>query len=654
MRPTSLSYLLLLTLISWTAACAPTTPPATAAPCTPSTQGIILLPTARPVLDPDLSSDNPQAYLFEDPCGLASDIPTSEPDEAVIHTGPVRNVTLDSHDAQIEDVAANAHMTAVTWTAQGGVYVGISRGQGGFEVARVDDGEDPDLAVSGVNRLHLVYEHEGAIHYRVADGNTHPAATSILFSTFGADPEIEIDLSNWAHIVYRDLGGPQHIVHLGPDNWFPVSLPPADTFSLTSTGESLQLLLTTSTEVHLYSLFFTDAPVYQWALRAAWPVTGERQGPAHLAYHKPAGVIDYYDYDGEEPYWMVAAWVERFADTTPPEPDSLIPVYEVVNPLYPDQLANPDQIMDGLNATRWHGHDAPYDAGLWQTFPVNSDLLTVQAYAKTLADAQATPQLQMGLDPTGGTNPFGEAVIWSDPIPGPGEFTPITISAPIPGDTATLFLRATQNVPGATAVAIWDGVTVTAGEAVMQNPSFEESFAPQGVVENIPAGWTAFYDDTYSQEIDSDAAARDTYRVYAAWSQDRGITWSEKQAITENTTLAAGTSGAFRPLVYPAISTRTDPDSTTFFYIYESGDPPAGTSFRRYGRPYATVCQAGTNTCTDMPGEPVFPRELVRPTINLAAVQDQASEGNVVLVWDSLQADYESKDIYMTILSLAE
>ncbi|MBX3061065.1 MAG: hypothetical protein KF770_31790, partial [Anaerolineae bacterium] len=294
------------------------------------------------------------------------------------------------------------------------------------------------------------------------------------------------------------------------------------------------------------------------------------------------------------------------------------------------------------------------DAGLWQILPVNSGLLTVQAYAKTMAEAQATPQLQMGLDPTGGTNPFGEAVIWSNPIPGPGEFIPITISASIPGDTVTLFLRATQNLPGATAVSIWDDVTVTAGAATMQNPSFEESFAPQGVVENIPAGWTAFYDDTYSQEIDSDAAARDTYRVYAAWSSDRGITWSEKQIITENTTLAAGTSGAFRPLVYPAISTRTDPDSTTFFYIYESGDPPAGTSFRRYGRPFVTRCQAGTTICTEAPGDPIFPRDLVRPTLNLDAVQDQASGGNVVLVWDSLQADYESKDIYMTILSLAE
>ncbi len=644
----------LFILFTGLTACAVASEPPTVLPCEPSTQGITLLPTAEPVTDPDLAQENPQDYLYDDPCGLDLEEPTPVPDEPALSTGDVRNVTLDSHDAQVESVAASAHMTAVAWTDEGDVYVGISRGQGGFEVARVDSGTNPDLAISGVNRLHLVYEQDGMIHYRVADGNTHPADTAVLFSTFGSDPEIEVDLSNWAHIVYRNFGGLQHIVHLGPDNWFPVPLPPADTFSLTSTGESLQLLLTTGAEVQVHSLYFTDAPVYQWTLRSAWPIEGELQGKAYLAYNKPGGVVDYYDYDGEEPYWMATSWVEQFEDTTPAQTDTHIPVYEVVNPLYPDQLANPDQIFDGLNASRWYGDDAPYDAGLWQTITVNSSPLTVQAQVKVIADTAANPQLQIGLDPIGGTDPFSPDVVWSAPLAGPNNFTPISLTAIVPGTSATLFLRATQDVPGATAVAIWDAVEVTGGAADIQNPSFEGAFVPQGVVVDIPDGWTAFYDDTYSSDIDSGATARDIYRVYAAWSADRGNTWSEKQAITENAELAAGTTGALRPMVYPAITTRTEPDSIAFFYIYESGDPPPNTSFLRYGRPYVTRCEAGTTNCTDRPGEPIFPRDLVRPTIDLAAVQDHTSDDQVVLVWDALQADYESKDIHMTILSLTD
>lgn len=646
--------LVLFVQVTFLVACNAASEPPPTEPCELSTQGITLLPTAEPVTDPDLSGENPRDYLYDDPCGLDLEEPTPVPDEPAISTGDVRNVTLDSHDAQVESVAASAHMTAVAWTDAGDIYVGISRGQGGFEVARVDSGTNPDLAISGVNRLHLVYEQEGTILYRVADGNTHPADTAVLFSTFGSDPEIEVDLSNWAHIVFVGLGGPEHIVHLGADYWFPVQLPAADTFTLTSTGESLQLLLTTAGEVQVHSMYFTDAPVYQWTLRAAWPIEGELQGKANLAYNKPAGVVDYYDYDGDEPYWMAASWVERFEDTTPPEIDTLIPIYEIVNPLYPDQLANPDQIYDGLNATRWHGNIDPYDAGLQQTISVDSSSLTIQAQVKVIADTNANPQMQIGIDPNGGTDPSSPDVIWSAPLAGPSDFMPISVSANIPGGTATLFLRTSQDVPGAAAVAIWDAVTVITGEADIQNPSFEGAFHTQGVVENIPDGWAAFYNDTYTSDIDSGATIRDTYRVYGAWSEDRGVTWSEKQEITENTDLAAGTIGALRPMAYPAITTRTEPDSIAFFYIYESGDPPANTSFLRYGRPYVTRCEAGTTNCTDTPGEPIFPRDLVRPTINLAAVQDHTSHDQVVLVWDALQADYESKDIHMTILSLTD
>ena len=124
------------------------------------------LPTTEPVAGPDLNGENPRDYVYVADCGrLAESTPkTAETAILAVLTGAVQNVTLDSHDAQIESVAASAHMTAVAWTQDGGVYVGNSWGKGGFEIARIDDGANPDVAISGVSRLRLVYEKQGAIY----------------------------------------------------------------------------------------------------------------------------------------------------------------------------------------------------------------------------------------------------------------------------------------------------------------------------------------------------------------------------------------------------------------------------------------------------------------------------------------------------------
>ena len=636
-------------------ACQPTTTPPVAEPCGSSTQGITLLPTSEPNEDPDLTGENPQDYVYAQDCDTAID-PTKEPTESVVHMGQMQNVTLDSHDAHIESVAASAHMTAVAWTQDGGVYVGISRGQGGFEIDRVDDGSHPDLAISSADRLHLVYEKQGALYYRTADGDAHPADNEFtVFGILGTEPQIAVDLSNWAHIVYKSLGQPNHIIHMGGDNWFSVPLPAANDFSLTSTGESLQLLLTTDSEVQLLNMFLTENPVYQWTMRASWPLEGQLQGAAQIAYNKPVDVVNYTDYDGSEPYWLAVSWVERFEDTVPPEQDTLIPTYEIVNPLSPDQLGNPDQLAHGMNATRWHGNNHPYDAGLMQTIPVNSDSLRVQAQTRAIFSNGALAQLRMGIDPNGGVDPFSSSVVWSSPVVNPDAFTPVAVEVPVSGTSVTLFLRATQAVLDEQALAIFDNVEITGGAGIIQNASFENGFNAQGVVANVPEGWTAFYDDTYTSDIDSGAVPRDVYRVYGAWSSDRGVSWSGKETITENRELAAGTTGALRPTVYPAILTSTEPDEITFFYVYASGDPPADTTFLRYGRPYLTRCEAGTTDCTDMPGEPLFARDQIRPTTNLIAVSDHDSgDGHVVLVWDTLQTDYESKDVHMTLVSLTD
>ncbi|MCZ7673898.1 MAG: hypothetical protein M5U34_45620 [Chloroflexi bacterium] len=145
---------------------------------------------------------------------------------------------------------------------------------------------------------------------------------------------------------------------------------------------------------------------------------------------------------------------------------------------------------------------------------------------------------------------------------------------------------------------------------------------------------------------------RDVYTVYAAWSDSGGYPWSGPEAITANRDLSGGTTGAIRPDVTPIISMATEPPSVSFFYIYEAGDPPPDSTFLRFGRPYQTQCDLGTADCTDTPGAPLLPRNVVRPSYRLLAASDPFNPDRAILTWDSLQTDVTNKDVYTTYVVL--
>ena len=103
-----------------------------------------------------------------------------------------------------------------------------------------------------------------------------------------------------------------------------------------------------------------------------------------------------------------------------------------------------------------------------------------------------------------------------------------------------------------------------------------------------------------------------------------------------------------RPDVYPLITTATETPSTSFFYIYEAGDPPPGSEFLRFGRLFVTMCELGTAECGDSPGAPLLPRNVVRPSYRLLLTADPFNPDRAILAWDSLQTDVTDKDVYIT------
>jgi hypothetical protein len=60
----------------------------------------------------------------------------------------------------------------------------------------------------------------------------------------------------------------------------------------------------------------------------------------------------------------------------------------------------------------------------------------------------------------------------------------------------------------------------------------------------------------------------------------------------------------------------------------------------------------GTVDCSDGPGVPLLPHNVVRPSYRLLVARDPFRPDRAVMAWDALQADVTDKDLYATYLVL--
>lgn len=626
-----------------------------AAPAPPDCSGetVYIIPTATRLADPDLFSPPapPESGGGGSGCPSPEGAEASfdEPPEAFVATEVV-NLSLDIDNQNLAAAAVGDDMVAAAWLAGEDIFVALSRGGRHFQVRRIDRGQSVSLAFSRANRLHVVYAQDGRIYYRAADQGTHPADVTPIFVAEGTGPQVVVDELSWAHVLYEQDGRIFKNKHLSGNAWLTqfvthgtnlTVLPFYNERELTLWGIpagsywfGLFMAATAEGEVRIfrYLSWFNV-----WELRGVFPV------PAGETLTGPVG-LDFQA--GPDDTWAVATWVTHRPPPAPPTPPYAPPLFAAANPLAPNGIGNPEYLYDGLNAARWSSLEIPFDAGLFQVIAVSDagGTITAEGWGRIDGAAEAAMALQIGIDPTGGENPLSPEIVWSEPA-APRAFTPFRVSAPAHGGQATVFLRGTLNSSATPGSAVWDGIAIQNG--TLTNGSFEAPFALQDSL-TVPAGWTAWVQDAASL----DPGGRDVYTVYAAWSDNGGAAWTGPEAIAANRDLSGGTTGAIRPDVAPVISLSTVPPSLTAFYIYEAGDPPPETTFRRFGRPVQTRCELGTATCSDTPGTPLLPREVVRPSERLLAAADPFHEGRAVLVWDALQSDAENKDVFATYVVL--
>ena len=615
---------------------------------------ILTAPTATRPRDPDLSSPpgpppaGDGATYCPTPAGPAT--PTAEPAEGFVATEVV-NLSLDHSGQEVQAVAVGDDMLAVGWVEEGEVVVALARGGNHFQVRPVDRGSRVSLAFSTANRLHVAYEQDGQIHYRAADQGVHPADAPVLTVAAGQNPQVVVDELNWAHVLYERDGSLYKARHLSGEAWYETFVAYGSDLTVIPFYNERELVLWgIPTGTYWFGLFLA-APhngqvrlfrylswfnVWEQVAAFAIPPGEELLGPVGLDYHVA----------GPDEVWVYASWVTRRPNTAPPRPLYTQPIFEAVNPFYPVEIGNPHQIAAGLNAARWRSEGAPFDAGLQQRVSVPDPAGAIQLEVYGLAEmaGAADLALRVGIDPTGGRSPDGASVVWSAPQT-PAGFSRFSVSAPAAGGTATLFLHATLDSDDAPAAVVWDAVQ--AQNAVVVNGSFEGPFVRQSTL-TVPEGWQAYYEDSGNSPI----AGRDAYTVYGAWSRDGGGSWSAAVPVAANRDATSSTTGAIGAEAYPAITTAMEPPTVAFFYVYESGDPPAGTTFLRYGRPAMTVCTLGTTDCSSPPGTLLLPRDVVRPSRRLLLAADPFHQERSLLIWDALQADYEHKDIYATYVAV--
>lgn len=636
--------------------------PGEPAPPDCTSAGIAIIPTATRQTDPDLFSppgpppDGGDGATYC-PTPIPAEIPAEEFPEQFITTG-VTNLSLDVANQDLSATAVGDDMLAAAWLSDGDVYVALARGGNHFQVRRVDSGGSVSLAFSRANRLHVAYEQDGRILYRAADQGTHPAdVTPLLVEDVlhpvvnGRTPQVVVDELNWAHVLYEQDGSIFKAKHLSNETWLTqfvaYGVNPA---VMPFYNEKELVLWGAPTGTYWFGIIMAapyngEIRVFRclswfnvWEQIAAFPIAPgeELTGAVGLDFLAVS----------EEEAWVYASWVTKRPFPDPPLPLYVQPIYEAVNPLFPNQIANPHHIYQGLNAVRWRSEDAPFDAGLMQTIsiPDPNGSVTFAAWGLVETGDGNDLTLRIGMDPTGGNNPDSPNVVWSAAA-APADFTPLSVTTPAQGSAATVFLQGTLNTAEVSGTAVWDAITVENG--ALTNGDFEGPFVLQDSL-TVPEGWTAWYQDSGYAPTNG----RDLYTVYAAWSDNGGSAWAGPEAITANRDLSGGVTGAIRPDVTPLISLATEPPSVSFFYIYETGDPPPDTTFLRFGRPYQTQCELGTANCTDTPGIPLLPRNVVRPSARLLAAADPFNPGRAVLLWDSLQTDIVNKDVYATYVVL--
>jgi LysM repeat protein len=123
----------------------------------------------------------------------------------------------------------------------------------------------------------------------------------------------------------------------------------------------------------------------------------------------------------------------------------------------PASASNPDRILEGSNAQEYFSFFATHTGGVYQQVSVpagSSVVFSVYVYAWStqyddvnLSEDPGRVQIQVGIDPNGGTDGESERVIWSLPLEFYDEYRQVIVSAEDVGSLISVFVRTSYDLP---------------------------------------------------------------------------------------------------------------------------------------------------------------------------------------------------------------
>lgn len=127
---------------------------------------------------------------------------------------------------------------------------------------------------------------------------------------------------------------------------------------------------------------------------------------------------------------------------------------EAERPLYSAaSLDDADRVREGTDAQKYSSYLSAHTAGVYQTVSglTAGETLSFSVYVYVWSSSNDTDRsvssdpggvtVEIGIDPTGGTDPENTAILWSAPVTIYDEYTQLSAAAEAAGDTVTVFVR---------------------------------------------------------------------------------------------------------------------------------------------------------------------------------------------------------------------
>lgn len=174
----------------------------------------------------------------------------------------------------------------------------------------------------------------------------------------------------------------------------------------------------------------------------------------------------------------------------------------------PATAGNPDRILTGSNAQEYFSFFATHTGGLYQQvaieagsdveFSANIYVWSTENDDPGQSENPGRVQVQVGIDPNGGTDGESERIIWSLPLEYYDEYRLVSVEAEDVGERVTVFVRTTLDLPQRhTNVYVDDASLVITGTAPPPTNTPEPTATP------LPTATTPPGQPTPTQEVDA-------------------------------------------------------------------------------------------------------------------------------------------------------